>query len=358
MVGLTKKNMNNAWTKSANNYSIKEISQQLPLLPVGIYKYQLDPYEQPYLTQITDKFTFPYKVYGVERAFIDRVKRSWSETTGNFGVLLNGVKGTGKTVTAEMICNEMNMPVIIIPFHHSSIVSFLNEIQQNVIVFIDEFEKIYDGYNNSLLPIMDGALKTKHRLMFLLTTNELRIERNLLQRPSRIRYVKTFEDMTLSVIMEVVDDTLLHPELRECTIKMISELPIITMDLVKSIVQEVNIHHEDPQMFKSIFNVHSDREDLYDIYMQKSDGNKVEVATFTTIEPRWINPNGSSGSDFYIGGSYRGTILSVISENQVIVSEYTNVTLEDGSKTEKKEDVIYFLEKATKTHKSFHSYVF
>jgi hypothetical protein len=225
-------------------------------------------------------------------------------------------------------------------------------------VFIDEFEKIYDGYNNSLLPIMDGALKTKHRLMFLLTTNELRIERNLLQRPSRIRYVKTFEDMTLSVIMEVVDDTLLHPELRECTIKMISELPIITMDLVKSIVQEVNIHHEDPQMFKSIFNVHSDREDLYNVYMQKSDGNKVEVATFTTVEPRWINPNGSSGSDFYIGGSYRGTILSVISENQVIVSEYTNVTLGDGSKTEKKEDVIYFLEKATKTHKSFHSYVF
>lgn len=350
--------MNNVWTQSANNFALKEISQQVPLLPVGIYKYQLDPFENPFLTQITDKFHFPYKIYGIERAFIDRVKRSWQETTGNFGVLLNGVKGTGKTVTAEMICNEMNLPVIIIPFHHKSIVSFLNEIQQDVIVFIDEFEKIYDGYNNSLLPIMDGALKTKHRLMFLLTTNELRIERNLLQRPSRIRYVKTFDDMTLDVIMQVVDDTLLHPELRECTIRMISELPIITMDLVKSIVQEVNIHHEDPQVFKPIFNVHADREELYNVFRLTDDGTKEEVASFTTIEPRWITAQGSVGNDFYVGHSSRGTIKNVISENQLVVREYTTEKSANGDIQEFEEDIVYFLEKTNKTHRSFNSYAF
>jgi hypothetical protein len=356
-VGLNKKKMNNVWTKSANNYSIKEVSQQLPLLPVGIYKYQLDPYEQPFLTQITDKFYFPYKIYGVERSFIDRVKRSWAETTGNFGVLLNGVKGTGKTVTAEMICNEMNLPVIIIPFHHKSIVSFLNEIQQDVIVFIDEFEKIYDGYNNSLLPIMDGALKTKHRLMFLLTTNELRIERNLLQRPSRIRYVKTFEDMTLPVIIEVVNDTLLHPELRECTIKMISELPIITMDLVKSIVQEVNIHHEDPQLFKPIFNVHADRDELFNVTAM-IDGKKQEIATFAHVNPKYILPNVSVGEEFYINHDEIGDIVSVISDSQIVVKQTFYNKLEDGSEEEVDKDVIYYLEKATKTHRSFNSYAF
>lgn len=350
--------MNNVWTQSANNFALKEISQQVPLLPVGIYKFQVDQFENPFLTQIADKFHFPYKIYGIERTFIDRVKRSWQETTGNFGVLLNGVKGTGKTVTAEMICNEMNLPVIIIPFHHKSIVSFLNEIQQDVIVFIDEFEKIYDGYNNSLLPIMDGALKTKHRLMFLLTTNELRIERNLLQRPSRIRYVKTFDDMTLDVIMQVVDDTLLHPELRECTIKMISELPIITMDLVKSIVQEVNIHHEDPHIFKPIFNVHTDRDELYNVFKLNEEGVKEEVASFTTIEPRWITAQGSVGNDFRIGHSYRGTILNVISESQVVVREYTTEKSQDGNIQEFEEDVVYFLEKANKTHRSFNSYAF
>ena len=351
--------MNNVWAQSANNFALKEISQQVPLLPIGVYKYQLDQFENPFLTQIADKFYFPYKIYGIERSFIDRVKRSWSETTGNFGVLLNGVKGTGKTVTAEMICNEMNLPVIIIPFHHKSIVSFLNEIQQDVIVFIDEFEKIYDGYNNSLLPIMDGALKTKHRLMFLLTTNELRIERNLLQRPSRIRYVKTFDDMTLDVIMQVVDDTLLHPELRECTIKMISELPIITMDLVKSIVQEVNIHHEDPHIFKPIFNVHTDRDELYNVFRLTDNGSKEEVASFTTIEPRWITAQGSIGNDFHIGHSYRGRIISVISESQLVVKEYSTEKSADGSSLEEfEEDVVYFLEKTNKTHRSFNSYAF
>ena len=349
--------MNNVWTKSANNYAIKEVSQQVPLLPVGIYKYQLDQYEQPFFTQITEKFHFPYKIYGVERSFIDRVKRSWAETTGNFGVLLNGVKGTGKTVTAEMICNEMNLPVIIIPFHHKSIVSFLNEIQQDVIVFIDEFEKIYDGYNNSLLPIMDGALKTKHRLMFLLTTNELRIERNLLQRPSRIRYVKTFEDMTLQVIMEVVNDTLLHPELRECTIKMISELPIITMDLVKSIVQEVNIHHEDPELFKPIFNVHADRDELFNISCMRN-GEKRQIATYAKIDPTYLNTH-SVNDDFYINGRYIGTITSYISETQIVVKETFEVSVDDdGSVEDTQVDTLYYLEKATKTHKSFNSYAF
>lgn len=348
--------MNNAWTKSANNYSIREISQQLPLLPVGIYKYQLDQYEQPYLTQIADKFHFPYKIYGVERPFIDRVKRSWAETTGNFGILLNGVKGTGKTVTAEMICNEMNLPVIILPFHHKSIVSFLNEIQQNVIIFIDEFEKIYDGYNNSLLSIMDGALKTKHRLMFILTTNELRVERNLLQRPSRIRYVKTFDDMTLSVIMEVVNDTLLHPELRECTIKMISELPIITMDLVKSIVQEVNIHHEDPELFKSIFNVHADRSDLYNVTCIR-DGVKKDIATYATVDPSFLNVH-SVGSDFYINGRYIGRISSVLSENQIVIKESFEFIDDEGETVDKDIDTLYHLEKTTKVHKSFNSYAF
>jgi hypothetical protein len=194
--------------------------------------------------------------------------------------------------------------------------------------------------------------------MFLLTTNELRIERNLLQRPSRIRYVKTFDDMTLDVIMQVVDDTLLHPELRECTIRMISELPIITMDLVKSIVQEVNIHHEDPQVFKSIFNVHADREELYNVSKLTDDGTKEEVANFTTIEPRWITAQGSVGNDFYVGHLCRGTIKNVISENQLVVREYTTEKLANGDIQEFEEDVVYFLEKTNKTHRSFNSYAF
>lgn len=340
--------MNNVWVQSANQFTLRETSTQKPQLPIGVYKFQIDMFENPFLSRVQDEFYFPYKIYGVETEFIDRVIKSWNNTTGNFGVILNGLKGTGKTVTAELIANQLNLPVIIVPFHHKSLISFLNEIQQDVVIFIDEFEKIYDGWENSLLTIMDGALKTKHRLFFLLTTNELRVDKNLLQRPSRIRYVKTFSDLTLSVIMEVVNDKLVHKELYDCTVKFISELPIITMDLIKSVVEEVNIHQEDPVNFRDVFNIHSDREELYNVY-ELIDGKKEEVKTFATIHPSYIHDY-SSGNEFRINSRYMGNIVKVFSPTQIMV---TDREIDDDSGKEEDVDRIYVLEKAVKVHKAF-----
>jgi len=339
--------MNNVWSQRGSSFIPEEITHQVQKLPVGIYKVQEHPaLKFLYLDRVQDSFPFPYKVYGIERPFIDRVKKSYENTTGNFGVLLNGMKGTGKTVTAEIICNEMNLPVIIIPRHYDSIVSFLNNIQQDVIVFIDEFEKIYDRYQNSLLTIMDGAMKTKHRIFFLLTTNETRIDSNLLQRPSRIRYVKMFSDMKLEVIMEVVDDLLKHKHHRESAIKMISEMPIITMDLVKAVINEINIHDEDPYEFREIFNVHADRSELYNIFEIK-DGERLEIKTFATISPSWLSEY-SVGEDFEINGRPIGYIKSVLSSRQLLVAERED---EDDASTEVARLIL--LEPAVKTHKAF-----
>lgn len=342
--------MKNVWVQSANNFYMSETSQQLPVLPVGVYKIMIDPFEKIYLSKVQDKFHFPFKVYGVEREFIDRVKKSYANTTGNFGVMLNGLKGTGKTVTAEILCNELNLPVIVIPFHHKNLVSFLNDLQQDVIIFVDEFEKIYDRYKNSLLTIMDGALKTKTRLFFMLTTNEIRVDPNLLQRPSRIRYVKTFSDLTLEVIMEVVNDLLVHKHLFDQTVKMISELPIITMDLIKSIVQEVNIHEEDPHDFRDIFNIHSDREELFNVYEIK-DGSREELVSFATVRPNYLSV-ADVGNTLYVNGKDLGEIEVVHSDRQVTVSRWsTNDKNEDIETTH-----VIYMEKATKTHRSFASY--
>lgn len=338
--------MNNVWVESANNFMLREVSTQKPLLPKGIYKLMIDPFENPYLSRIQDKFQFPYKIYGTEVGFINRVVRSWKHTTSNLGVILNGLKGTGKTVTAELIANKLELPVIIISAHHPKLVSFLNDIQQDVVIFIDEFEKIYDGWENSLLSIMDGVMKTKHRLFFLLTTNELRVDRNLLQRPSRIRYIKTFSDLSLPVIMEVVQDKLIHQDLFDATITFISELPIITMDLIKSVVEEVNIHNEGPENFKDVFNIHSNNDQMYNVYTLEN-GKKVEVESFVLI-----NPSGMSltqGSSFCIGHRCMGTIHKVFSPNQFMVRE---IIMNNENEVENK-DTIYFLERAKNVHQVF-----
>lgn len=45
-----------------------------------------------YLSKIAESFTFDYKLYGLNQKFIDYVLRT--NTTGNLGVLLDGIKGT------------------------------------------------------------------------------------------------------------------------------------------------------------------------------------------------------------------------------------------------------------------------
>jgi hypothetical protein len=132
--------------------------------------------------------------------------------------------------------------------------AWLATIPQDIVIFIDEYEKIF-GESDSMLGIMDGALTSKRRRLFLLTTNNLRVNENMLQRPSRIRYVKKFGDLSPEVVTEIVNDCLVHPELIEKTITFCSSLEQITVDIVKAVCEEVNIHHEDPENFADVFNV-------------------------------------------------------------------------------------------------------
>lgn len=372
--------MNSVWSKSGSSYRLSEISHQQKDLPVGVYRLE---YNEPFgffqLDHVQDKFSFPYKIYGVETEFIQRVKKSWDNTTGNMGVLLNGLKGTGKTVTAELICNEMNLPVILVQKHYGGLVTFLNSIQQDIIVFIDEFEKVYNKYDNSLLSVMDGAFRTDARKMFLLTTNELSIEKNMLQRPSRIRYIKSYTDLTLDVIMEVVDDKLIHKDLRDVTIKMISELPIITMDLVKSVIEEVNIHQEDPALFKSIFNVQGDQSDMYNVYTIAEDGSKVLFAQNASVSPAYFSSY-EEGDSLYIQRQRVGTIIKFINKAQLLIEidaplkpmvsntqdktplrksvEALLKSEDEETENDYRENVMFFFEPAVKTHRSFNGAAF
>lgn len=322
--------MKNVWSKSGNMYALSEISHQEPSLPAGVYRLEFNQLLGSfYLEHVQDRFDFPYKIYGVETSFIQRVKRSWENTQTNMGVLLNGLKGTGKTVTAELICNKLELPVILIQKPYEGLVSFLNSIQQDVIVFIDEYDKIFDRYNNSLLSIMDGVFRTDSRKMFLLTTNELSIEKNMLQRPSRIRYIKSYTDLTLDVIIEIVNDKLIHKHLRDCTIKMISELPIITMDLVKAVVEEVNIHEEDPAMFKDIFNVQGDQSDIYDVYMVDDSGVKNLFAKSAHVYPNYFSTY-EEGSEIYINKRRVGRIEKYINKSQLLIELLEEDLLEEA----------------------------
>ena len=213
---------------------------------------------QWYLERYADEFTFPFKIYGLETEFIDYVVKTYHSTTGNFGVLLNGVKGTGKTIVAKMIANRLNLPVVILKNmgedFNQDMLEFISSFNFDCIFFIDEFEKEFSDQTGLLLKITDGVYTATNRRLFLMTTNKLEINHNFIGRPSRIRYVKNFGNLSLDVVNEYLDAELLYPDMKEEIIEYIDGLSISTIDILKSLVEEVNIHHS-LSMAKSVFNV-------------------------------------------------------------------------------------------------------
>jgi hypothetical protein len=342
--------MNNQWVQASGNWYLREVSQNQPSLRPAVYKlnYNLQTNEM-YLTEIQNSFELPFKVYGIENGFINRVVKTYDNTTGNLGILLNGVKGTGKTVTSKQICNKLNLPVIIVHSNYDGVPSFINSVQQDVIIMIDEYEKIYREKDYSVLTVMDGVLDNGFRKVFLLTTNELYINTNMLQRPGRIRYLKTFKDLPLSVINEIVDDMLIYPEHRTATIEAISELETITVDIVKAIVSEVNLHNEVPADFLNVFNVKK-IDNKFDIIKIIPGREPKIVKQNAEIDPKRIDKN-SRGRNFYADGDYLGEIKKVVSDNLIIVNEYVEVGDDDDDEVQR--DVQYQIEKARTHHPSF-----
>lgn len=277
-----------SWQVSSGCYFLRDLSSNVTHIPKAIFTVEVTPLGELYLHKIADKFEFDFKVYGLESDFIKRALKTYQNTTGNLGMLLNGVKGTGKTITAEMIANEVDQPIILITTPYNGINSFLSSITQNITVFIDEYEKVYkgrigendygdedgaDNHDSTLLSLMDGALKTKWRKLFLLTTNRTYVNDNLLNRPGRLLYLKNFSDLTRPQIEEILDDCLEEAQFREDIITYLKPLKIITVDIVKSVVREVNIHKEGPDVCCKDLNVEF-RDETYNMVMVTPDAEK------------------------------------------------------------------------------------
>lgn len=232
------------WISSGTRFRQMGGSQIEDSLPLGIYQVNFDPMSGWSLERTGDKFIFDYKLYGVHNGIIDRVLKAYPQLKGNLGLLFNGLKGTGKTVTAKILANKLELPVIIVKSFgrdNTSLIEYLSSINCDCILFFDEFEKQFNEEDFSILQIMDGVYTSQYRRVFILTTNKTNINENLLSRPSRIRYIKEFGNLELEVVREYLKDNLKDQSCTDDLIAYLDTLVISTIDILKSIVEEVNI---------------------------------------------------------------------------------------------------------------------
>lgn len=336
---------NRILTQTTNNVQV------LDNLPKRIYTMNYNENRgEIFLEDFADKFHFDFKIYGMESKLVEHIMKTFNSTSSNLGILFNGVKGTGKTITAKIIANETNLPVILINAPYPGLADFISKINCPCVLFFDEFEKNFDthkGHDLELLSIMDGVFNSPHRRVFILTTNKPSINENFIGRPSRIRYVKTFSNLPSEVIMEYLEDCLIDKSRIPEILEFIDSLAISTIDILKTIVEEVNIHNCSISEFKHFINVEQAKysylvkmccygpseENSIDIFKQTiakvgtkdkdSDGEEYTLdEDYLDIYTRKIN-TASSFNLLGVGDSFGGygIITNILYDEGIVVTE-------------------------------------
>lgn len=258
-----------------------------------IYNLCIDENGILFLEEYIDKFNFDFKLYDIDTEFINHVVRAYKDTNRTLGVLLNGIKGTGKSVTAKQIANLIDAPKILINNAYPGIAKFISSMSQNVVFIFDEFEKSFTSigshlsgggptprkYNDdceedkstSLLDVMDGVHSTNSRHMFIMTTNELRINDNFKNRPGRFRYLRTYGNLKPNIVMNYLNENLTNKKRATEVFNLIKELEIITIDIVRAICDEINLYDVSIETLCSYMNIkRADR--VYNIVASRPSG--------------------------------------------------------------------------------------
>lgn len=218
------------------------------LEPGVVYNVKANPYERIVSLEEAAPLSMPSKVYCTDRddRFINKVINSYNLSENGFtGVMLAGLKGSGKTIMAKDIANKSGLPIInigkdVYPWALKKLVASLEDTK--VCFLFDELDKLLEGYDDSeLLQILDGTNTIgKHLILFTCNdTNE--ISEYLIDRCSRIRYWKEFSEMSPSLIMEVLNDKLDNKkEAKSLTDFIKGNFQVCSFDNIVSFVKEVN----------------------------------------------------------------------------------------------------------------------
>lgn len=247
-------------TNNSIRYTPSDV-EAFEFLPVGNWLVKFDMKNMEYYLEKTPDFTVPKKIYGNSEALAERYLSSFDLADKNLGVLLTGLKGTGKSLTAKLTCIKSELPVIIVTedFKGEEFKSFLNDISQKVVVFIDEFEKVYPDVKkqNSFLSILDGVFEG-HKLFIFTSNNKENINPYMLNRLGRVRYLNEYSSLDESIITEVISDLLVNKDYEKEMLEIIDILGTVSMDMIVFLIQECNIYKQSPRESMKYLNLRPD----------------------------------------------------------------------------------------------------
>ena len=270
--------------KIGNFYSVTEESYEIhENLPLGVYQLTKRLDGEYDLIKIKD-LSLPNKLYG-DLSIVDKWIKSFNTFDKNLGILLSGLKGSGKTIYAKKFCIDSKRPVILInePISGEGFNRILSAKELNgSVIFIDEYEKVYNDSDkeNLLLSILDGQVD--NHLAFVLTVNESSlVSSNIINRPGRIKYLKSFGSLDSDTIDQVIQDRLDNQNYKDDLVSSLKKLDFITYDILNTIIDEINIFDEPASICCK--NLNLSREDVYVKVFEEIDGISYDTNIITKI---------------------------------------------------------------------------
>lgn len=315
-------------------------------LPLGTYDVCFHKMMGFYLTSHADLVVNEEKIYGSSPAKVEKVLRGFQAVDRNFGVILSGRKGIGKSLFARQLAvraKDYNLPLIIVSCYYPGIADFLSSIEQEVIVLFDEFEKTFADQEHcnpqeDMLPLFDGIDNGKK--LFIITCNEVhKLNSYLINRPGRFHYHFVLGNPNPDEIKEYMTDKL-NPEYHHLIKKLIGfSLNVdLTYDVLRAIAFELNMGYSFEDTLMDL-NISKEGTPKYNIRVEFADGtyrvvNSQRINTYSNDRVYfWFNDKSGRGSD-----SIR---LDFTPSDIILDMDHAEMTL-DPTKAERYVDEDYF----------------
>ena len=285
--------------KSGNTFRVssKEAMDLHEKLPAGNYTIAQDMMGNFYLEQIDD-FEIPAKMYGNTLRHTDRIINTFWERPQQTGVLLNGEKGSGKTLLAKNLSTELakqGVPTIVInrDWKGDAFFKLMQDIDQPCVVLFDEFEKVYDREDQEqILTLLDGVFGSKK--LYVLTCNDkYRIDSHMRNRPGRIFYLLDFNGLDAAFIREYCEDRLNNKQYIDQICGLTSLFNQFNFDMLKALVEEMNRYNESP----------SEALEMLNAKIEYDDGAKFDIKLIDNgVEVEDVSPSQWRGNPLAVAG--------------------------------------------------------
>jgi SpoVK/Ycf46/Vps4 family AAA+-type ATPase len=212
------------------------------------YTLKYDDWEGTMFLELSNNLSLPsnYFCSTTDNKFINKVLDYFHVTSKNTtGVMLKGLKGSGKSMLAKKIALDSKLPIIIVDpgFPSRKLAEFFNKFSQNVVIVFDELEKNQKCWNTDhLLTFLDGVSATCKKLVLFTCNSDDDICDFIKDRCSRVRYTKVFDAMSEEAVFGLCNRELNDEgEARAACAFIMKTFKTISFDNVLSFIEEIKL---------------------------------------------------------------------------------------------------------------------